>query len=334
MKYSIFSVMDHYPGRPRSVPELYAQLQRLAEAAERLGYEFVFVAEHHFHEYGAVPNPAVMLAALAASTTRIRLGPAISTLPYHNPLMVAESYAMVDVLSGGRLALGVGSGYLKHEFAGFNIPLEEKRQRFDETLLLLRRLLSGERVTHEGKFHTLRDVALNVRPIQQPTPPIFVAALAREAAYYIGRQGNRLMAIPYASLAAFDELSALEQEYRRGRSENGTEFADGDDAIYTFHTHVAASDAEARRHAAVPFDLYVETRLYARRQTYDNVLANGLGLFGSVETVADKVKALGSMGVRHLALLMDFGLMPESQVLGSMHAFVEEVAARVKAAGY
>ncbi|SRR5579885_787300 len=334
MKYSLFSVMDHYSGRSRTVPEYYAQLRRLAAAAERLGYDGVFVAEHHFHDYGVVPDPAVMLAALAVSTDRIRLGPAISTLPYHNPLLAAESYAMVDVLSGGRLALGVGSGYLKHEFAGFNIPPEEKRARFDETLLLLKRLLSGERVTHEGRFHTVRDVALNVRPLQQPTPPIFVAALAREAAYHIGRQGNRLMAIPYASLGAFAELGALEQDYRRGRAESGIDFADRDDAIYTFHAHVASSDAEARRHAAAPFDLYVETRLYARRQTYDDVLRNGLGLFGSVATVADKVTELGRMGVRHLALLMDFGLMPEPEALRSMQAFIEEVAPRVRAAGY
>jgi alkanesulfonate monooxygenase SsuD/methylene tetrahydromethanopterin reductase-like flavin-dependent oxidoreductase (luciferase family) len=333
MKYSIFSVMDHHPGGPRSVPDYYAQFRRMAVEAERLGYDAAFVAEHHFHEYGAVPNPAVMLAVVAVETKRVRLGPAISTLPYHNPLIVAESYAMLDILSGGRLALGVGSGYLKHEFAGFNIAPEQKRERFDETLLLLTRLLAGERVTHEGKFHTVRDVALNIRPIQ-PAPPIYVAALAREGAYYIGRQGNRIMSIPYASFTAVEQLGTFEQDYRRGRGESAVTFTDGDDAIYTFHTHVAETDAEARRVAAAPFNLYVETRLYARRQTYDEVLASGLGLFGSVATVADQVTALGAMGVRHIALLMDFGLMPEPEVLRSMRLFVEAVAPRVAAAGY
>ncbi len=328
MRYSIFSVMDHYPGRARSVAELYAQLFRLAEAAERLGYDLLFVAEHHFHEYGAVPNPAVMLAALAARTSRIRLGPAIATLSYHNPLILAESYAMVDILSGGRLVLGTGSGYLSHEFAGFGIAPQEKRQRYDETLMLVRRLLAGERVTHDGTYHKLRDVALNIRPIQQPTPPIFVAALAREAAYHIGRQGNRLMAIPYASLASFAEIGPLEQEYRRGRSEGGAGAVD-DDAIYTFHAHVADTDAAARHEAAAAFDLYVETRLYARRQTYDDVLANGLGLFGSVATVTEKVTALARMGIGHIALLMDFGLMPEEAVLRSLHTFATEVAPRI-----
>jgi alkanesulfonate monooxygenase SsuD/methylene tetrahydromethanopterin reductase-like flavin-dependent oxidoreductase (luciferase family) len=331
MRYSIFSVVDHYPGQARTVPALYAQLARHAEAAERLGYHAFFVAEHHFHEYGAVPNPAVMLAALAARTSRIRLGPGIANLAYHDPRVIAENYAMVDILSQGRLMLGTGSGYLKHEFAGFGIAPEDKRARFDETLMLVRRLLAGERVTHAGRFHTLNDVALNIRPVQQPTPPIFVAALAREAAYHIGRQGNRLMAIPYASLNNFSELGDIERQYRNGRGESAIA-TDDDDAIYTFHTFVAETDQEARRHAAAPFDLYVETRLYARRQTYDDVLANGLALFGSAATVTEKIVALRRMGVRHVALMMDFGLMPEAALMDSMRRFAETVIPAVHAA--
>jgi len=331
MRYSIFSVVDHYPGRARTVPALYAQLARQAEAAERWGYHAFFVAEHHFHEYGAVPNPAVMLAALAARTSRIRLGPAIANLTYHDPRVLAESYAMVDVLSEGRLMLGTGSGYLKHEFAGFGIAPEEKRARFDETLMLVRRLLAGELVTHAGRFHTLTGVALNVRPVQLPTPPIFVAALAREAAYHIGRQGHRLMAIPYASLSNFSEVGEIERQYRSGRGESAA-VTDDDDAIYTFHAFAAETDEAARRHAAAPFDLYVETRLYARRQTYDDVLANGLALFGSAATVTEKIVALRRMGVRHIALMMDFGLMPEAALLESMERFAATVIPAVRAA--
>jgi alkanesulfonate monooxygenase SsuD/methylene tetrahydromethanopterin reductase-like flavin-dependent oxidoreductase (luciferase family) len=331
MRYSIFSVQDHYPQAAPGVAERYAQLFAQAELGERLGYDTLFVAEHHFHDYGVVPNPAVMLAALAQRTSRLRLGPAIATLTYHNPLIVAENYAMVDVLSGGRLVLGVGSGYLKHEFAGFGIAPEEKRARFDESLLLVRRLLAGERVSHRGKFHNLDEVAINLRPIQRPTPPIYVAALAREAPYHIGRQGNRLMAVPYASLAALDEVGEFEREYRRGLAESGHAGSE-DDAIYTFHCHVATSDEAARRDAAAAFDLYVETRLFARRQTYDDVLASGLALFGSPATVADKLVRLHRMGVRHLALMHDFGAMPLDRVRYSLASFAQEVMPRLDAA--
>jgi alkanesulfonate monooxygenase SsuD/methylene tetrahydromethanopterin reductase-like flavin-dependent oxidoreductase (luciferase family) len=332
MRYSLFSVMDHHPSGARSVADYYAQLFRTAASAESLGYDALFVAEHHFHEYGVVPNPAVMLAALAQKTRTLRLGPAISTLTFHNPLIVAESYAMLDVLSQGRLVLGVGSGYLKHEFAGFGVAAEQKRARFDETLMLVRRLLAGERITHRGAFHTIEDVALNVRPIQQPTPPLYVAALAREASYHIGRQGNRVMAIPYATATSLADVGELQAAYRRGQAEAG-HAAGADDAIYTFHCYVAESDAAARRDAAAPFDLYVATRLYARRQTYDEVLASGLALFGSAETVAAKIGELARRGISHVALLMDFGLMPEEKVQRSLRAFAEKVMPRIATIG-
>ncbi|WP_165731082.1 LLM class flavin-dependent oxidoreductase, partial [Enterobacter hormaechei] len=143
-------------------PQLYADVIAQARHAEALGYDTFWVAEHHFHEYGAVPNPAVFLSHLAAQTQRLRLGTAISILTFHHPATVAENYAMVDALSGGRLSLGVGSGYLKHEFEGYDVDPAIKRERFDEALMLVERLLAGERVHHAGQFHTLRDVRLNV----------------------------------------------------------------------------------------------------------------------------------------------------------------------------
>src|SRR5688572_22096912 len=103
MRYSIFSVQDHYPSMDRTIDTLYEQVIDQCVLADELGYDSFFVAEHHFHEYGSVPNPAVMLSALAQRTERIKLGPAISILTFHHPLTVAESYAMVDVLSKGRL---------------------------------------------------------------------------------------------------------------------------------------------------------------------------------------------------------------------------------------
>ena len=113
-------------------------------------------------------DPAVLLTAMAAKTSRIRLGTAISVLPFRNPLTVAESYAMVDMLSGGRLVLGVGSGYLSHEFEGFSVLPQEKRDRFDEALEVLRMALTGGRVDFDGRYHKVEGVSLNVAPVQRP----------------------------------------------------------------------------------------------------------------------------------------------------------------------
>ena len=247
MRLSIFSVQDHYPAGARSVAQLYGEVIAQAELADRLGYDTFWVAEHHFHEYGVVPNPAVMLATLAQRTKRLRLGTAISILTFHNPLTVAENYAMVDVLSGGRLVYGVGSGYLPHEFAGYAIDPAEKRDRFDENLAIVRRLLAGERVSAKGRFSQIDAVALNVKPLQREVP-IYVAVLRREAAFHIGKQGNNLMCVPYASVDHFNEIGDLIGDYRRGRTEAGFAPSD-DDAVVTLHTHVAESDAAARRNA-------------------------------------------------------------------------------------
>lgn len=329
MKLSIFSVQDHYPGRPRTVPQLYGEIVAQAELADALGYDTFWVAEHHFHEYGVVPNPAVMLSTLAQRTKRLRLGTAISILTFHNPLTVAESYAMVDVLSGGRLVYGVGSGYLAHEFAGYRIDPAEKRDRFDENLAIVRRLLAGERVTAEGKHSKVDAVALNVVPIQREVP-IYVAVLRREAAYHVGRQGNNLMCVPYASLEDFKQIGDLVAEYRRGRADAGLAPSE-DDAVVTLHTHVAESDEAARRDAESPFNLYVDTRLYARKSTYDDAMRNGLHLFGSVETVAGKLAALRRMGVRNVSTLHNFGLMPQPLVRASMERLIRDVLPRVAA---
>jgi alkanesulfonate monooxygenase SsuD/methylene tetrahydromethanopterin reductase-like flavin-dependent oxidoreductase (luciferase family) len=329
MRLSIFSVQDHYPAQSRTVPQLYGEVIAQAELAERLGYDTFWVAEHHFHEYGVVPNPAVMLSTLAQRTSRLRLGTAISILTFHNPLTVAESYAMVDVLSGGRLVYGVGSGYLPHEFAGYAVDPAEKRDRFDENLAIVRRLLAGERVTAKGRFSTIDAVALNVRPIQREVP-VYVAVLRREAAYHIGKQGNNLMCVPYASLDNFDQIADLIGEYRRGKAEARVPPND-DDAVVTLHTHVAESDEAARRDAEKAFNIYVDTRLYARKSTYDDAMGNGLHLFGSVETVTDKLVALHGMGVRHVSTLQNFGLLPQPLVRASMERLMRDVLPRVAA---
>lgn len=315
MRYSIFSVNDHHPCLPRTVRELYAQVMRQCELADALGYDSFFCAEHHFHEYGVVPDPAVLLAAAAQRTRRIRLGTAISVLTFHDPRRVAETYAMLDMMSGGRLVFGVGSGYLAHEFAGFGQDPRAKRERFNENLGILKRLLAGETV---GK------AVLNVLPHERRVPPIYVAILAREGAYHVGRQGDRLFTVPYASCTDFADMGAMLAEYRRGRTEAGLA-PDDDDHVFTLHTYVAKSDAAAKAEAKAAYDRYVDTRLYAKKHVYEDILANGVCLLGSVETVADKMRRLHAMGIRHVATMHNFGALDPALVERSMALFAREV---------
>lgn len=333
MELALLSVVDHYPDGPRSLAQFYRELQDQAVLADRLGYKAFFVAEHHFHPYGVIPNPAVLLSAAAQQTKRILLGPAVTILPFRDPRTVAEDYALLDQLSGGRVVLGLGSGYLKHEFAGFNRDPAEKRARFDEAIGLVKRLVSGERVSYTGRFNTLDAVQLNVRPVQE-TLPIYVAALNKEAAFHIGRQGNGLMTIPYGTLDRFEEIAPLAEAFARGRAEAGAAPMPHDLSAHipTFHTHVAKSDAEAEAEVSGPFELYCRTRLYARPWSYAQIRENGLALFGSVETVAEKLIALAKMGIETVSTMANFGAMEPRLVEASMRLMIEEVLPRVDAA--
>lgn len=329
MRFSIFSVQDHHPAHHRTLADLYEQVIGEARLAESLGYDTFFVAEHHFHECGSVPNPAVFLAALARETRRMRLGVAVSNITVHNPLTVAEDYAMVDLLSGGRLTLGVGSGYLRHEFEGHRVSPEEKRERFDENLQVVLRALTGEPVQFQGRYNDIPGVALNVKPLQPGGPPIYVAIQRREAAWHVGRQGRNIFSLPYSCLSSFDEIAGLVGDFRDGYRESG---APGiGDAVLAFHCHVADSDAQAKTDAEAAFNLYLDTRLfYATRQTYDTVLSKGLGMFGSPATVADKLVALHAMGVHHVMFLQNFGVLAPALVQASMRRLAEEVMPMVR----
>lgn len=330
--YSIFSVNDHYPAMPRTVPQLYTEVMEQCAMAEDLGYDTFFCAEHHFHEYGVVPDPAVMLSALAQQTDKIRLGTAISILTFHDPRRLAETYAMVDMMSGGRLVYGVGSGYLAHEFEGYDADPAEKRDRFNENLDIIKKLLAGETLTYKGQFSKSEKVVLNVLPHDAEkgrTPPIYVAVLARPGAYHVGRQGNRLFTVPYASCENFGDIGNLLAEFRRGRDESGNAATD-DDHVIVLHTQVAETDEACHAQTKEPYDLYVRTRLYAQSHTYEDILENGICLFGSPETVADKMVQLYEMGIRHVAALQNFGNMPREQVETSIRLFAEEVMPRVQ----
>lgn len=338
MKLSLFSVPDHHPGRGRSIAQFYAELLAEAELADALGYDTYFVAEHHFHHYGIVPDPAVMLSAMAQRTRRLRLGTAVSVLPFRNPLNTAESYAMVDALSGGRLTLGVGSGYLAHEFAGFGVDAAAKRERFEEALSVLERLLAGERVSWSSPTLRIDNLAINVLPVQQGGVPITVATLSPASAYQVGRNGRALSTVPYAALSSFEEIAKVLADYRRGRAEAAAAGVNArihpmlDDEILMFHAHVAETDEEARILASGAFDLYVETRLFAKKAVYADIMRSGLSLMGGVETVVAKLLALDALGVRHVMTMHDFGLLPAADVHRSMRLMAQEVMPRLERA--
>jgi hypothetical protein len=159
--------------------------------ADELGYDTCWVREHHFTQYGFLPNTMALLAHAAARTERIRLGTAVVTLPLHHPIRAAEDAALVDVLSGGRLALGIGRGYQSIEFEAFGIPLAESRARTDEAIEIMRRLWSATApIDFEGRFFQFHGITLQPKPVQQPLP-IHYASISRETSSTMEARASR-----------------------------------------------------------------------------------------------------------------------------------------------
>ena len=328
MKFGIFSVVDHYPKElPRTSAELYSELLEQVEAADALGFESFWIAEHHFHEYGGIPRPPVWMAAAAERTSRIRLGSAVVVLPFDNPLRTAEDYAMVDILSGGRLNLGVGSGYLKHEFAGFGLDMEQRRERFDEALEIMLRALSGERVSFAGKHYTVSDVQLNVRAIQRPRPPVWIATLRADGAPRIGARGLPVMLIPYASAETLDEMRAGVAAYKEAFVKAGGQLAEAS-VPFGFHCHSAESTAQARAEAREPMERYVRTRLYAVQRPFDVLVQQNVVAFGDPEEIVRVARLYEAAGFTHFLAIPNFGGLPHKQVLRSMELMARQVLPR------
>ncbi|HSU04580.1 MAG TPA: LLM class flavin-dependent oxidoreductase, partial [Acetobacteraceae bacterium] len=189
--------------------------------AERLGLSSVFLVEHHFTGAGQVSASMTLLAYLAARTQRIRLGTAVVVLPWHNPVLIAEQAATLDLLSGGRLDLGVGKGYRAAEFAGFCIPQHEATERFDEAIEVIRKAwTSGGRFSHHGKRWHYDNILVEPEPVQRPHPPLWLAAGSPDSIRRAARDGFNLLLDQLGSTGITIERAAMFREEcaRVGRS--------------------------------------------------------------------------------------------------------------------
>lgn len=191
IKFSLFSVLECPPGRmPRDV---YRDFADLCVHAEQLGFHGAWVAEHHFSDYGTLGGPPVFLSALAARTKKLRLGAAISVLPFHDPIRIAEDFAVVDVISDGRLEFGVGRGYQPKEFKGFGIEMGDARARFLESLEVVNRAWYQEQFDYNGKFYSYQGISLRPKPVQDPVPT-YVASISPETFDLARQWGHGIMA--------------------------------------------------------------------------------------------------------------------------------------------
>jgi alkanesulfonate monooxygenase SsuD/methylene tetrahydromethanopterin reductase-like flavin-dependent oxidoreductase (luciferase family) len=245
--------------------------------AEALGYASTFLVEHHFTGWNQVSATLMLLTALAMRTSTLRLGTAVIVLPWHNPVLLAEQAATLDLISGGRLDLGVGKGYRHSEFHGFRIAPEEAEARFDEAIGLMTRAWSTrERFSHDGRFWHFADIVVEPPPMQRPHPPLWVAAGSEASIRRAAARGFNLILDQYASPQALGERIRI---YRAERAARGLGF-DAAQVAVARQLYIAKDEADKRAALA-------RQAAYTQR-TVDVSRAPGAGRGSHVLAYADK----------------------------------------------
>jgi len=187
--------------------------------AETLGMHSSFLVEHHFTGWNQVSSTLMLLTALAMRTKTLRLGSAVMVLPWHNPVLLAEQAATLDLVSGGRFDFGIGKGYRHSEFKGFQIAPEEAEARFDEAVeVITRAFLNRERFSHRGRFWHFKDIVVEPPPAQRPHPPFWVAAGSEPSIRRAAARGFNLILDQYASTAQIAERIGIYRAERKARS--------------------------------------------------------------------------------------------------------------------
>ena len=178
----------------RPFPQFYQEILGQIKQCEKMGFDNIWLTEHHFTDDGYNPSLMTTAAAVATCTETIRLGTFIVILPYQHPILLAEEVANVDILSNGRFEFGVGQGYSYHEFSAFCMNRSERGPKTRESIQLIEKLLTQERVTHTGQFFNVKDARLSPKSVQKPAPPIWIGARGPKAIKRAAEMGYHLMA--------------------------------------------------------------------------------------------------------------------------------------------
>jgi len=325
------------------------------EWSEELGFDEVWFTEHHFIDYGLSVDPATLASAAASRTRRVRLGLAAAILPFHHPLRLAEQMALVDIISDGRLDVGVGRGNRPAEFAGYRVPQQESRERFDETVDVMQRAWTHERFSYHGRFFSFDDVRVIPKPVQRPHPPLYQVCVTKD-----GIENTALRGWPMLNSVLFgpvDQLLTNRDTYvntleKAGRSPDEIRGLLARWGV-SRQIYVADTDARALEEAKAAEIWYQESfrrfvipdriedahptlqpgfRAMAERLgkiTWEGLVAETLA-FGSPDTVARHVEYMRSIGVGQILCWMNFGGLPQAKIRRSMELFAREVMPRFR----
>ena len=322
----------------RSSEEIYGRALDTAQAAEELGFRNIWLAEHHFSTYGYVARPLQLATYIAAKTTRLRVGTAVIVVPLHHPLIVAEEIATLDVLAGGRFDIGLGRGYQRYEFERLGLDLDTARQRWEESIDIIVKALSGEPFTHEGELFQIPETTIFPQPVQKPHPPIWVTAQSPESVDATVRRGFNLLTGGFG--VPLERMGEFRQQFDRATA--AAEVTERPAVGVQRAVYVTDSEADARA-AAEEARWNMRVTLSLRNQ-YERVedgraipvpapnepdtddLLDRYLVIGTPDTVIRQIgRVQEHVGISHFNCSFWFGDLEHARIMRSMELFSREV---------
>jgi alkanesulfonate monooxygenase SsuD/methylene tetrahydromethanopterin reductase-like flavin-dependent oxidoreductase (luciferase family) len=311
MRFGVFGSAQAQRGLPDvDSGQGFREYVDYAVEAEALGYASIFVVEHHFTGYGQVSASLNLLTWIAAKTKTLRVGTAVMVLPWHNPVLLAEQAATLDLLSDGRLDFGVGKGYRHNEFAGFRIPMSEADERFEESLgVILKAWTSEERFSHQGKYWQFNDIVVEPPTRQKPHPPVWMGAGSPGSIATVAKRGANVMFDQFATTETIGERLT---HFKNACAEVGRPFDPQEIAVARA---IYVSKNAADKQQALDQRLAAQQRTHALAQspdgsnkssmmTFDDLrsASDESALFGTPDEIAEKLERLRELGVQHVLI--------------------------------
>src|SRR5271165_2431583 len=345
MKFGYFTLSDnHYDDNKRGANEFVADILDEAVYAEEVGLHSAWIGEHHFSTLGVLSCPDLVLAVVAARTHHIRLAPAVTVLPLHHPIRVAEQWASLDLLSGGRVDFAAGRGYDRREYAPLGVSFDDNQSIFEEGMEVVRRLWSEDKpISHHGRYYPFDNVAITPRPVQRPLPA-YVASFSKPSIELAARLGCGLIVAPFAAAMSYGGLRQVADLYHESCAKYGnkprqlmcsyfTHFADNktqEDAqrarqVRYYKECVIPAFPGDPRTAPPSYHYFIDMVERLRKVRPEDLTENSV-LLGNSARMIDTLKKVEAAGFDEVILYFNVGLKPHSQVKEEMDRFMREVA--------
>lgn len=291
MKFGILQFFS-WPERRVALPTVYQRALQRIEIMDQTGYDAVWLTEHHFSDYSVCPSIPVMGTYAAARTKRLRIGAGVTLAAFYHPLRLAEELALLDILSEGRVNWGAGRGFDAKEFKTFNVPMTESSDRFREVVDIVRQAWTNDRLTYQGKYFSFENVEVLPKPMQQPHPPMWVAAGSPDAIDWSASMGHSILMDPHSTHV---ELGEKKRFYKKKMEEYGYAM-EGRDVpmarLLAIDETDEAAAAGARQGAQWLLKTYVDPKMFSMGVDPVQRYVDSVVIHGTVERVIDEIARL------------------------------------------